>query len=526
MKLYWKRATSQQFRAKSGCIMMEEDLSSKGPGRLVSGGAWFLGLMILSGIFWLLLGIQVSRVYGRSGFGLFSTAFSVFDFSWALIFGGLFEGLIHFGAGYLTKEDANLARYFSKYVRYLTVMSLILFIFFTVLSFQTSDILFRTMLLSLAFAFLFSGTKDSLSSIIGSQHKSKQLSIIQSSGFYAVSILGMIVVLLNLPSNLLPVLIVVAPVCQLLLCMYFLRPYLKDLFLFNLEFFANKEIKHSLLEDLKQFKHILIFGFSISVGKISFMVMKSLDIPLLNLFFDYANVGVYSVADTVSSVLFSMTAFSLPILSSMSEAWTKKDDALMEKYVKISVKYPLMLGLPLTIIIFALAEPIVVGIYGTAFQGAVIPLQILIIGTFLLMFGRTLSSILIGIGKAKLSGMLLAGAATQYIISLFILVPLFGLDGAAFSLTLTGVSSLILIPLFIRHYLKVDVFSGLPKVMFSGAVLAGILFLTPKTNLLTLTAGLAAGIAAYVLLLYYTGYVNQEDINILKTARAESTNIK
>jgi O-antigen/teichoic acid export membrane protein len=501
---------------------MEDDLSTVGPGRLVTGGVWFLGLMILSGVFWLLLGIQVSRVYGPSGFGLFSTTYSVFDFLWALIFGGLFEGLIHFGAGYLTKKDANLARYFSNYVRYLTVMSLIIFIFLTVLSFQTSDIIFRIMLLSLAFAFLFSGTKDALASIIGSLQKSKQLSIIQSSGFYAVSIFGMIVVVFNLPLNLLPVLIVFAPVCQLVLCVYFLRPYIKDLISCSVEVFTNKNREYSIVEDLKQFKHTLIFGFSISIGKTSFMIMKNLDLPILNLFFDYANVGVYSVADAVSSVLFSMTAFSLPIISSMSEAWTKKDDVLMEKYVKISVKYPLLLGLPLTIIIFVLAKPIVVGIYGSAFQGAAIPLQILIVGTFLLMFGYTLSSVLIGIAKPKLSGTLMAVAAAQYIISLFILVPLFGLAGAAISLTLTGVTSLVLIPIFIKYHLKTDVFSGLPKLLFSGAILALILFLIPKSNSLIVILGTIASIAVYVILLYYTGYVNQEDIRILKRARAKT----
>jgi stage V sporulation protein B len=214
-----------------------------------------------------------------------------------------------------------------------------------------------------------------------------------------------------------------------------------------------------------------------------------------------------------------MTAFSLPIISSMSEAWTKKDGTLMEKYVKISVKYPLLLGLPLTIIIFVLAEPIVVGIYSVAFQGAVMPLQILIVGTFLLMFGRTLSSLLIGIGKAKLSGTLLAVAATQYLVSLFFFVPLFGLDGAAISLTLTGVTSLILIPIFIRRHLKVEVFSGLHKILFSGAILAAILFIIPKTNFLIVIPGTVAGLAIYVLLLYYLGYIDQEDIKIFRKAR-------
>ena len=502
--------------------MMEEDLSNSGPGRLVSGGAWFLGLMILSGVFWLVLGIQIGNTYGPAGFGLFNTAYSVFDFLWALIFGGLFEGLIHFGACYLTKKDANLARYFSNYMRYLTAMSLVIFTALTVMSVLTSNAILRTILLSLAFAFLFSGTKDSLSSILGSLHKSKELSIIQSIGFYAVTVIGIIFSLLLLPSELLPTLVVVAPVCQLILGVYFLRPYLKDLVWFNWQFLKSKNLKDSLMDDLGQFRHILVFGFSISVGKISFMIMKSLDIPILNLFFDISNVGVYSVADTVSSVLFSMTAFALPIISSMSEAWSKKDDALIEKYVTISVKYPLLLGLPLTIIIFALAEPIVLGVYKAPFIGAVAPLRILIIGTFLLMFGRTLSSILIGIGKAKLSGILLATAATQYIISIFILVPIFGLNGAAISLTLTGVTSLILVPLFIKRNLKVPVFSGLHKVLFSGSILAGILFILPKTDPLLLILGTAAGIAAYGVVLYYTGYISQEDIKILKTAREQT----
>jgi O-antigen/teichoic acid export membrane protein len=499
--------------------MMTENVDNSGARRLIVGGAWFLGLMVLSGVFWLLLGVQISRAYGPSGYGLFNIAQSVFDFMWAFVFGGLFEGLIHFGAGYLTKKKSNISSYFSNYVRYFTIMSLILFCVLIVLSFQTTDIILSTILISIAVAFLFSGTKDALSAIVGSLHKNKQLSIINSSGFYLVSILGMIFIMLNLPLHLLPILIIFAPVCQLLFCMYFLRAYLKDLFILGVTFYKNKNIKQSLFDDFKHFKHMLFFGFSISIGKISFMVMKSLDIPVLILFFNYANVGVYSVADTASSVLFSMTAFSLPILSSISEAWAKKDKALVEDYAKISVKYPLILGIPLTVIIFSLADPIVTGIYGTEFQGAVMPLQILIFGTFLLMFGHTLSSILIGIGKPKISGMIMAGAAVQYLISLFVLVPILGFNGAAISLTLTGVTTLGLIPILIRRNLKVDIFSGFYKVLFSGAILAALLYLIRETSPILLFLGIIASIAVYILLLRYTGYLTNEDISLLKAAR-------
>ena len=502
---------------------MTEQLDNTGARkRLLSGGAWFLGLMGLSGFFWLLLSIVITNAYGPDGFGLFNIAQSVFDFMWAFIFGGLFEGIIHFGTGYLTKKDSSLSSYFSKYVRYLTLMSLIIFSFLMIFSLLTVNPIFQIMLISIAFAFLFSGTKDAISSVIGSLHRNKQLSIINSSGFYVVTVLGITFIILNLPLNWLPLLIIIAPVCQLLLSMYFLREHLKDLFLSSISFFKTRNLKQALIDDFKEFKHVLFFGFSISVGKISFMVMKSLDIPVLILFFNVTNVGVYSVADTASSVLFSMTAFSLPIISSISEAWAKQDNKLMEDYARISVKYPLIIGIPLTVIIFTLAEPIVIGIFGPAFQGAIIPLQILIFGTFLLMFGHTLSSILIGIGKPRISGMILAGAAIQYLISLFTLVPIFGFNGAAVSLTLTGVTTLIFIPIIIKRNLRVDIFSGSHKILFSGIILAVLLFIIRETNPIILITGMIASIIIYVLLLRYTGYLTKDDIDLLKAARAKS----
>ena len=181
---------------------MDNEVTNSGPRRLVSGGFWFLALMILSGVFWLILGIQVSRTYGPSGFGLFNMSYSIFDFMWALFFGGLFEGLIHFGTCYLTKKDANLPRFFSNYVRYLSVLSLMMFSLLIITAFLMSDLIIRIILISLAFAFLLSGTKDSLASIIGSLHKSKQLSIIQSIGFYAVTIIGSVLFIFNFPFNL------------------------------------------------------------------------------------------------------------------------------------------------------------------------------------------------------------------------------------------------------------------------------------------------------------------------------------
>jgi stage V sporulation protein B len=346
--------------------------------------------------------------------------------------------------------------------------------------------------------------------------------MLNSARFLAVLLFGGILILLNQPFQLLPLLVFVATVCQLLLCLYFVRPYLTALVTSNVEFFRHLNLRHTLVDDIRRFKHLFVFGFFVSIRKIAFNVMKSLDITVLKLFFDYADVGVYSVADATSSILFSMAAFSLPIISSISTAWTMKDHVLLEKYVKIAVKFPLIIGVPLTVIILILAAPIIVGVYGAEFQGAVVPLQILIVGTFLLMFGYTLSSILIGIGRPKIPGVLMAGAAVQYIISLFILTPILGFEGAAIALMLTGVTSLVLIPFFIKDTLRINVFSGSLKVLFAGAVLIALLLIIPNSSVPLLAVGAVVGFVLYVALLRYTGYISQEDVDILKTLRAKS----
>jgi O-antigen/teichoic acid export membrane protein len=476
--------------------------------------------MVLSGFFWLLWGVQVSRQYGPVGFGLFSMAQSAYNFIWAFIFGGIFEGLIKFGTEHLLEDDQNPAYFFSNYVRYLTGISLVVFVILAASSFFVSDTILRILTLSIAFSFLFSGVKDSLASIIGSLKRHRQLSIINSSRAYIVFGLGFVFILFGLPFYSLPTLLLVATAGQLIISLFFCRPYLKDLYLSIRKVFRMENKRYFISEDLQNLKYILFFGLFVSIGKISFNVMKSLDIMVLNIFFDYKNVGIYSVADTASSLLFYMTAFSIPIISSISEAWKKKDDELMEDYVKISVKYPLLIGVPLTISIFALAEPLVIGIYGAEFQAAVIPLQILIVGTFLLMFGYTLSAVLVGIGKPKLSGGLMAGAAVQYIFSLYVLAPAFGFEGAALALTLTGVTSLFLIPFFIRYYLKINIFSGIYKILVSGVIFAIILFYVPQTNFLTLSLGYVVGLLVFLVMLKVTGYIDKEDIMMLSSLRS------
>ncbi|MCW4033996.1 MAG: polysaccharide biosynthesis C-terminal domain-containing protein, partial [Candidatus Bathyarchaeota archaeon] len=125
----------------------------------------------------------------------------------------------------------------------------------------------------------------------------------------------------------------------------------------------------------------------------------------------------------------------------------------------------------------------------------------------------------------KLSGKLMGIAAIQYLISLFVLVPMFGLNGGAISLTLTSATSLVLMPVFIKRTLKIDIFEGLPKVLASGAVLGILLVIMNMyiSNFGLLLLGTFAGVVVYGLLLYYTGYVTKEDINMIRNPKTQNS---
>jgi hypothetical protein len=51
--------------------------------------------------------------------------------------------------------------------------------------------------------------------------------------------------------------------------------------------------------------------------------------------------------------------------------------------------------------------------------------------------------------------------------------------------------------------------------------MATILLLFPKTNLLFIIAGVAVSVAVYAVMVYYSKFLTQEDIKILRSSKEE-----
>lgn len=491
---------------------MDDVFEQTGSTRLVAGSIWFLVLMLFGGFFGWLWSVLLSRSHGPEGYGIFNLAFSLHTFAWVVFFSGLYQGLMKYGSEFVAKERSKLRLYLATSITYMSFLGMGACALLLSIIFFLADPVTILIVISVALSLLSSSVKDGITAIIGAAQRNNYLSVITSSKLALIFFVGLGFILLGFEKIFSPIVIVLACFGQLLVGVYFLKKYLRSSFWFELVEVAKQKTSFRL------FKEIYKFGFVISLGIIAFNVMKSLDVIALKLFFDYADVGIYSVADFYSSILFYMTSFAFPLIPAISEASVNKKQELVGEYMQIALRYSILIGLLLTIILIALAEPLVVDIYGQAFAAAVTPLRILVVGTFMLMLSYNLSSIFVGLGHARASSKFMLIAAVQYILLLFLLIPTLKFVGAALSLTLTGLSSMLLVPYYLKKLTKVNLYEGLWKVGIAAGVTTVFLLIVPKGNFVFAIFDALLAVGIFLFLLYKLGYMTKSDVEMLKTA--------
>ena len=145
--------------------------------------------------------------------------------------------------------------------------------------------------------------------------------------------------------------------------------------------------------------------------------------------------GLYTSAATLATAPYAIfSAVPRTIMPSISNAIAKENYDLMKKYITKSLRYTLILVLPLCVLVTVTAKETLTLFYSKVFAEASTILPILIFASlFLILFG-VFGSILTGLGKPKTETTLMVLILILMISLNFILVPLFGVMGAAYSI--------------------------------------------------------------------------------------------
>lgn len=272
----------------------------------------------------------------------------------------------------------------------------------------------------------------------------------------------------------------------------------------------------SLLSFRKYFKNLkfqflrspikrgLIFGIPLIPFLFGTYIISLGDRYIINYFSGTTQVGIYALAYVLTGAIYTFGAIIANIMRPyISEAWnTKKDHNTL---LNISLKYTFLIVIPSLVGFFILKEAIITLISGVKYLPSIPVINILIFYPIFAVLIIVFYQYLLLKNKTITTGLIYLGGAALNIFLNIILIPIYGLSGAAMATVITY----FLIFLTIFTLCKKDITINFKYLKVIRIILAAtimgisIIFINPQifiTKILTIVLGI--GVYFTVLLLF------------------------
>ena len=263
------------------------------------------------------------------------------------------------------------------------------------------------------------------------------------------------------------------------------------------------------IEFIKQIvKKAFPFGLAIVFGSIYFYI----DSVMLSAMKGDIEVAIYSVAyNLVLALLFVPTIYSNAIYPVLSRHFKSSKEKLVFIYKK-SFKYMYIIGLPISVGLFMLANRIIVFFYSREYYASIFALKILAWFVFIKFLNFLTGIILSSIDKQK-SRMISQGSTALFNIILnLILIPPLGFIGAAIATLITEIFLFIFYYGFVSKYLYVLNFIPVLIKPLIAVIMMGMYVYYVKLDLLFLIPSAAI---IYALVLLILKVFDKEDKNLI-----------
>jgi O-antigen/teichoic acid export membrane protein len=287
-----------------------------------------------------------------------------------------------------------------------------------------------------------------------------------------------------------------------LLIFIFVRSFGKPRLSFNLIFWR------SLLRQALPMGFALIMAF----------VFVYIDTVMLGFMKSNEEVGHYNAAYKIVlffiGVVFAYSAAIYPVISNYYKTSLDSLKRLLHPTVKLIVT----MGLPLAVGGTILAKPIMHLLYGTAYDNGIIALQILLWW----VVGSSINNIyavgLLGCDKQNRFALVMTVIVVTNLILNFILIPPFGLIGAAIA---TVSAEAIAFPIYyisFRRVVKVNIHTYIPKPLLCSILMALFLYWGLNVANLNVLLLIPAGAVIYFISFYLIRGISRDEIRMVQSA--------
>jgi len=247
-------------------------------------------------------------------------------------------------------------------------------------------------------------------------------------------------------------------------------------------------------------------GYSFVTGLTSTM-MGYADTILIGYFLSNSEVGLYRTAFQLTSMaLFSMIAIRTSLYPNVASWWKRGDRSSVEQSLSKSFSFSLALAVPAAAGAWVLGGPLLYFLYGSPFTAAYMAMAILfavqIIVVFLTLETMCLSAL--NLPGAVFWGTAI-GAVTTIVLDI-VLIPTYGIDGAAVSLFVGTLFYAITVHRRLSGLIRVAVETRtIVSIIVATALMASAVlvyrFFVPLTSVYLTIGAVLVGMAVYAVLL-------------------------
>lgn len=255
-------------------------------------------------------------------------------------------------------------------------------------------------------------------------------------------------------------------------------------------------------------KQVVWFALPVFATAVGGKVIGYIDTLILTYFRPLSEVGIYNaVLPSALLFLYAGTAIGTVVLPLASELWAKQDLVRLRAGITLLYKYLFMIIIPVIAGVFTFSAYFLDFFFGPEYVVGARALQILLVGVLLFALAAINHSIFSAVGNPGIvTKIILLGALVNIILNV-LLIPYFGIVGAALSTAASYTLAFILSVHKMRKLLQVEAPWGrwVFLLLLGALIVAGLQQLSLLMNLdhwLEMIISFAIACFLYIILLY------------------------
>jgi len=197
-------------------------------------------------------------------------------------------------------------------------------------------------------------------------------------------------------------------------------------------------VRPKFIWDKALFKYIFILAVPFALAGVFTKVYSAIDHVLLSYILGTKQVGFYSIPSKIAFAFqFIPIAFAAALYPAMSYFFVQDKTRLKTIFEK-GLFYLAMIALPISFGVIAIADVFITKVYGTQFQPSILPLKILVASLIFAFLDFPIGSLLNACNLQRIQTSAMGISMILNIIFNLILIPKFGVIGAALAAFLTN----------------------------------------------------------------------------------------